>query len=358
MLNLFRPRHSRSARVWSAGGLVCRADERGGVEVLLVGRTHGSLWTIPKGTPEAGEPVEYVAAREVSEETGLVVHPVCHVRDTSYSFLMEDDNSDDGPYDSGRPDGAGGYDEADVSLTKVFKTVHWYLMHPVGGDLSQHDDEFDVVRWMSAPVAARMLTYPNERKVIDDAVSKFRQLARRVPELRLTGELATVRSKLPTDAWDDYQWRSDPELADLDATAPLALPFDRFQKVFMRDLDRPKPESMHFAIDDADGRHIGNCMFYDIDRRKRSAEFGIMIGAREYWGRGYGADASKLLIDHAFRQLPIDRLYLHTLKRNARAQTSFGKAGFRRVDGVSREGTEFVQMEITRVEWQASGAGD
>ena len=101
-----------------------------------------------------------------------------------------------------------------------------------------------------------------------------------------------------------------------------------------------------------DGKHIGNCMYYDIDVRRREAELGIMIGDRDYWGDGYGADAVETLLRYVFAQGTLDRIYLHTLDWNQRARGSFAKAGFREVKSVRRGGMNFVLMEVRRAAWE------
>ena len=57
--------------VRAAGGVVCRANGDGVVEVLLVHRGHYDDWTVPKGKAEPGETDEACARREVEEETGV-----------------------------------------------------------------------------------------------------------------------------------------------------------------------------------------------------------------------------------------------------------------------------------------------
>ena len=336
VLSVIRPNHARTKRTWSAGGVVCRINDRGMIEVVLVGRNTESLWTLPKGTPNKGEPVEYTAVREVSEETGLEVHPISHLRDTSHTFMKRRKSKK----------------RAAKQHLKVYKTVHWYLMQAVGGDFANHDHEFDIVKWVPAEDAIKMLTFGNERRLIDDACYKLRAVLNHRETIRLNRRNTTVRSKRLTDAWDDFRWRSDPELAELDASAPISLNFDQFQRVFASALRKAKPNSLHLAIDDEYGNHIGNCMCYDINPSKRIAEFGIMIGERECWNRGYGTDATRLLLQHAFDNLPVNNLFLHTLASNHRAQSAFHNAGFKPVDVIAKNGTEFVRMEVSAADLQ------
>ncbi|MEX0762712.1 MAG: GNAT family N-acetyltransferase [Dehalococcoidia bacterium] len=170
-------------------------------------------------------------------------------------------------------------------------------------------------------------------------------------DIRLQGELVVLRSKRVEDAAADYSWRVDPELAGLDATRPINLTLREYTRFHRDDLEFPSPWSVRLAIDTLDGEHIGNCMYYDIDFGKRQAELGIMIGARAYWSRGYGTDAVRTLLRHIFTETALERVYLHTLSHNFRAQRSFAKAGFQPVQRVRRDGMNFVKMELLKEAW-------
>ena len=103
-------------------------------------------WSLAKGTPDAGETLEETALREVREETGLDVELQAPIKSIDYWFA----------------DRAG-----DV---RYHKTVHFYLMVPVGGDTSLHDPEFDVVEWFPSERALEVLQYTNEVDVLRRAL--------------------------------------------------------------------------------------------------------------------------------------------------------------------------------------------
>lgn len=176
--------------------------------------------------------------------------------------------------------------------------------------------------------------------------------------IRLEGRLVILRSKVPEDAPVDYSWRADPELAALDATAPINLSLEDYIRLYRDDLAYPGPWSRRLAIETHDGRHIGNCMYYDIDRGKKQAEFGIMIGDRSCWSKGYGTDAVLTALRHVFTTTDLERIYLHTLTHNKRAQRAFQKAGFQPVGPVSRDGFHFVRMEVWRDDWVREHGND
>ena len=96
----------------------------------------------------------------------------------------------------------------------------------------------------------------------------------------LIGEKVILREKKLDDAVEDYTWRRDPELSELDATRPISMSFSDYHRYAREELRHDSYFSVRFAVDTVDGVHIGNCMYYDINDRRQEAEFGIMIGNR------------------------------------------------------------------------------
>ena len=139
----------RSATATSAGGVVIRYQD--GIPELVVGSRRrepdGQTWTLPKGTPQAGETTEETALREVAEETGLEVRITGPLDSIEYWFVQR------GP--------------------RIHKTVHYFLMEPIGGDLARHDREFDQVRWLPIPDAPGLLTFETERALVSRAAERI-----------------------------------------------------------------------------------------------------------------------------------------------------------------------------------------
>lgn len=132
----------RTARATSAGGVVHRSDG-GAVEILLVRRRQPPLWALPKGTPDVGETLAETAVRETREETGLEVEIEQPIRAITYFFVR------------GR--------------IRFHKTVHFFLMRPVGGHIDDHDHEFDEARWVPIDEALPLMTHETERAVVQAA---------------------------------------------------------------------------------------------------------------------------------------------------------------------------------------------
>lgn len=171
------------------------------------------------------------------------------------------------------------------------------------------------------------------------------------------GEMAVLREKRLGDAHDDYQWRTDAELARYDAARPFAATYHDYLALYRDELLYPSPYRRSLAIEDKAGRHIGNVMYYNIDTIRREAEIGITIGEREYWGKGYGTDVVKTLVRHILRATGFRRIYLKTLDWNTRAQRAFEKAGFSVCGRSRRGGNSFVVMEYMAAWLETRDAG-
>ena len=87
------------------------------------------------------------------------------------------------------------------------------------------------------------------------------------------------------------------------------------------------------------------------------AVLGIAIHESDYWGRGFGTDAVRTLVDGAFEVKPLVRIELTVLHDNARAIRSYERAGFKR-EGVLRSHVyqngryqDVVMMSVLHEEW-------
>jgi 8-oxo-dGTP diphosphatase len=120
--------------VRAAGGIV----RRDGL-VAVVHRPHRADWTLPKGKLEPGEDDEQAALREVREETGWEVGIDADLTTVTYPL----------------PDGRE-------------KSVRWYLMHAVA-EAGAPEQDVDEVRWLTPDEARALLTYENDRRLLERA---------------------------------------------------------------------------------------------------------------------------------------------------------------------------------------------
>ena len=135
-----------SDHVWSAGGLVFKelASQN---DVLVCGFAEPNSWRLPKGRPDGNESPRETALREVNEETGIVTEIVGFIDSIRYSYVDQ------------------------FTEKRFYKTVYFYLMRPIGGDIALHDDEFDIVKWMSSKQALEFLKFEHERGILEKGLS-------------------------------------------------------------------------------------------------------------------------------------------------------------------------------------------
>jgi RimJ/RimL family protein N-acetyltransferase len=93
-----------------------------------------------------------------------------------------------------------------------------------------------------------------------------------------------------------------------------------------------EPTSDWFALyERATWRLIGYTGLIAIDHVNRTAEFGILIGEADARGRGYGTEATTLVLDHAFLALGLSNVLLRVFAYNLAGIRAYEKAGFRRM---------------------------
>jgi len=78
-------------------------------------------------------------------------------------------------------------------------------------------------------------------------------------------------------------------------------------------------------------RPIGTVSLRDIDHANRTATFGILIGEREEWGKGYGTETTRLMLDYAFSVLGLNNVMLTVFSQNERGLRAYRRAGFREI---------------------------
>jgi 8-oxo-dGTP pyrophosphatase MutT (NUDIX family) len=128
----------------SAGGVVCRRNPVGEIEVALIATQEGNRWGLPKGLVEEGESLEETARREVREETGLEAEVLERLEPIEYWYWWDEDGQ----------------------KVRYHKKVYFFVMACRGGDITQHDFEVEKVRWFSIDEAIKQASYRTEREVL------------------------------------------------------------------------------------------------------------------------------------------------------------------------------------------------
>ncbi len=103
-----------------------------------------------------------------------------------------------------------------------------------------------------------------------------------------------------------------------------------------------------FAVNlTVENKHIGNTGFYHLDLLHRRAEFWLLIGEKQYHGKGYGKEIVQLMLYYGFESLNLNRIYLHVRQDHLHAVKLYEKMGFE-MEGVLKEHS-FIQGEYINV---------
>lgn len=172
------------------------------------------------------------------------------------------------------------------------------------------------------------------------------------------GERVYLRPLEPDDAEVIHRWFEDTRVQTLMGDPPVSLAARRHR--YEESVRSHGVDVFRFVICQlADDVPIGRTDLFEIDRQNGSCAFGITIGEPELWGQGYGTDAVNALVDFAFGQLRLERVWLDTDEDNARAQAAYRKAGFveegRLRHAFYQDGrwTDDIRMALLRDDWAA-----
>jgi RimJ/RimL family protein N-acetyltransferase len=174
----------------------------------------------------------------------------------------------------------------------------------------------------------------------------------------LYGPTVVLRPHAARNVASFTRWYADPEVARLTRYQDGPMHADEVRRFFEARVTGAGSLALAVHIRETD-RLIGTCAFSQLDGDNGSALFHITIGERDCWGRGYGTEATALMLDHAFGTLGLHRVGLAVFAFNERAIRSYRKVGFvvegRSREAIWREGrfSDEIHMSILADEWQA-----
>lgn len=156
------------------------------------------------------------------------------------------------------------------------------------------------------------------------------------PVVNLVGEKIALGPVNPDQYATFHRWQNDPFVIRTWEFAPHPRTMAKTAAQFETGLFA-QPTTDCFALyERADWRLIGYAGLINIDHVNRIAEFGILIGEADARGKGYGTEATRLLLDHAFLALGLSNVILRVFAYNLAGIRAYEKAGFRTM-GVRRK---------------------
>jgi RimJ/RimL family protein N-acetyltransferase len=157
------------------------------------------------------------------------------------------------------------------------------------------------------------------------------------------------------------EWFADPEVIRYLETF-LGYSIEQEKNWFEEMLKLP-PEEQALAVDiprrGGGWQHIGGTSLMHFQWRVRSAEYGIVIGDKRFWHKGYGTEITRTMLHHAFGTLNLNRVFLRVYAPNQWAMQAYERAGFIREGCMRaaeyREGAyeDVFLYSILRREWDA-----
>ncbi len=174
----------------------------------------------------------------------------------------------------------------------------------------------------------------------------------------LTGLHVVLRRHTQANLSAFLRWYSDAEVARLTRYQDGPMRPEEIERFFTARALGPESLSLAVHVRETD-RLIGTCALSQLDSDNGSALYHITIGEKDAWGHGYGTEATRLMLDHAFGTLNLHRIALSVFSFNERAIRSYLSCGFvvegRAREAIWREGSwwDEVSMSVLKSDWEA-----
>ena len=144
----------------------------------------------------------------------------------------------------------------------------------------------------------------------------------------IEGERIYLREVRPSDVNENYyRWMNDPEVTRYLESRFYPNSMGRLREYVTSKMGNRDNVFLAIVLKEGD-RHIGNIKLGPINWIHRFADVGILIGEKDCWGKGYGTEAIRLVVDYAFRKLNLHRLTAGVYAINQASVRAFLKAGF------------------------------
>ncbi len=135
----------------------------------------------------------------------------------------------------------------------------------------------------------------------------------------LKGKKVHLRGLSHSDLSGNYvNWLNDSEVCEYNNHHRFA--YSKVQAEEFINSTNNKLELVLAICDNKTEAHIGNISLQKIDWISRNAEFAILLGEKDYWGKGVATEAAQMIISHGFSELNLARIYCGTSVENTGMQ--------------------------------------
>lgn len=144
----------------------------------------------------------------------------------------------------------------------------------------------------------------------------------------LEGEKIYLRASTITDATPEYlSWLNDDETTRGLSSGIFPSTIEEL-KAFLDRAVNNRSVVMFAICDKTNDLHIGNIKLDNFDWISRTCELGLLIGNKNYWGKGIGYEVCKLVLEYAFSDLNVRKVLLAVYENNPAAIHLYKKLGF------------------------------
>lgn len=145
---------------------------------------------------------------------------------------------------------------------------------------------------------------------------------------KLVGERIYLSPRNAEDVEIFTEWMNDFYVTDYTGRSYQTMTLQE-EKIFLENTEKGKNT---FAIIDIEtDKMIGTVGLHEVDHVNRTATLGIFIGNKDYWSKGYGTEAIRLILDFGFNYLNLNNIDLALMEFNQRALKCYQKCGFKEI---------------------------
>jgi len=141
------------------------------------------------------------------------------------------------------------------------------------------------------------------------------------------GERVRLRKMSIEDVSIYHKWRNDIEVMQFTNPSLDIFTYADTEK-FINSIIESHNSKGYMIEEVKTGKPIGVTSLINIDYGNRNAECIIDIGDKDYWGKGFGRESFKLLLDFVFKELNLHKVYLRVFSFNERAINLYNSFGF------------------------------
>jgi len=151
---------------------------------------------------------------------------------------------------------------------------------------------------------------------------------KKMKNIRIEGEGIILRSISEDDVTQKYlDWINNKEVNRFLGVGKKEQSLEDLQSYVKEKIS--KKDCLFLAIIEKKlNLHIGNVKIEPIDYNNRKAAIGIMIGNKNFWGRGHGTEAMHIAANLCFQNLSLDRVTLGVAADNIGGIKAYKKVGF------------------------------